>query len=146
MGTKIINLLILALLLLSCDPKSSNKSFFIKNLTTKNLNVRLYQQENDNNLDLPQNSIITILEFSALGGDFGAISDFDSIMLSDTNKNIKWIKPDNIYGYIDTDNNIGKERDVQKDIYNRKNWTSQINGDDEEWIFTINESDLDLFE
>lgn len=61
-------------------------------------------------------------------------------------KKYKWIKPSNNYGYIDTDNNIGKDRNIEKDIYYRKNWTLQANGDDEEWIFTINESDLELFE
>jgi hypothetical protein len=146
MDTKIIHLLVLALLLLSCDPKSSNKSFFIENLTTKDLNVKLYKQGNSNTLDLFQNSTLNILEFSALGGDFGAISDFDSIMFTDINKTIKWLKPNNNYGYIDIDNNISEERNIQKDIYNRRNWTFQTNGDDEGWIFTINESDLDLFE
>jgi hypothetical protein len=67
-------------------------------------------------------------------------------MFTDINKTIKWLKPNNNYGYIDIDNNISEERNIQKDIYNRRNWTFQTNGDDEVWIFTINESDLDLFE
>jgi hypothetical protein len=71
MDTKIIHLLVLALLLLSCDPKSNNKSFFIENLTKKDLNVKLYKQGNSNTLDLFQNSTLNILEFSALGSNFG---------------------------------------------------------------------------
>lgn len=146
MDTKIMHLLVLALMLISCDPKSSNKRFSIENLTTKDLDIILYQQGNTNTLNLFQNNTLNILEFSALGGDFGAISDFDSIMFTDMDKSIKWLKPNNNYGYIDIDNNIGIERDVLKDIYNRKNWIFQANGDDEEWIFTISESDLELFE
>lgn len=67
MDTKLTYLLAFFLMLMSCDPDSGNKSFLIENLTTKDLNVRLYQQGNTNNIDLFQNNKLNILEFSALG-------------------------------------------------------------------------------
>lgn len=41
---------------------------------------------------------------------------------------------------------IGEERDIPKDMYNVNDWTLEMIGNDEEWTFTINDSDLELFE
>jgi hypothetical protein len=148
MDTKIIHLLVLALLLLSCDPDSVEKSFTVKNNSNSDIDVLLYQNGENRNLNNFSNSETEIKQVSGLGtGGFGDIGIYDSIKLKITSnmKSIIWINPGGV-GYIDVDNNIGTERDVLKDIYNRRNWTFQTNGDDEVWIFTINESDLDLFE
>ncbi len=148
MDTKIIHLLVLALLLLSCDPHSVEKSFRIKNNSNSEIDILLYQNGETQSLDNFPNSETEIKKVSGLGtGGFGDIGIYDSIKLKITSsiKSIIWLNPGGA-GYIDTNNNIGIERDVSKDIYNRKNWTFQANGDDEEWIFTINESDLELFE
>ena len=70
---------------------------------------------------------------------------FDSIKLKLLDeKALQWINPEGA-GYIDIVNNIGENREVEKDIYNRENWLLKASGDDENWTFTINENDLDLF-
>jgi len=148
MDTKFIYLLGLIFLFFSCDPYSVEKSFRIKNNSSSDINILLYENGENRNLDNFSNSETEIKRVSGLGtGGFGDIGIYDSIKLKITSnmKSIIWVNPGGV-GYIDIDNNIGTERDVPKDIYNRKNWTFQANGDDEEWIFTINESDLDLFE
>ena len=146
MDTKLIYFFTTILLILSCDPNTREISFLIENRTTQTLKVSLFEESKENVIDIFESNKIQFLTYSALGGGFNAIADFDSIAITTegNNKSIKWTRPDNAYGYIDE--NIGEERDIQKDIYNRKNWKLQMNGDDEEWIFTINESDLNLFE
>ena len=145
MDTKLICLFAVILLILSCDP-SREFSFFIENRTTQTLRVSLFEESKENVVDILESDTIQFLKYSALGGGFNAIADFDSIGITIRvdNKSIKWTKPDNGYGYIDE--HIGEERDVPKDIYNRKNWILETNGNDEMWTFKINESDLELFE
>ena len=146
MDTKLICLLAIMLLILSCDPNTREITFLIGNRTTQALTVSLFKESKENAIDIFESDTIQFLTYSALGGGFNAIADFDSIgiTIEGDNRSIKWTKPGNGYGYIDE--NIGQERDVPKDIYNRKNWQLGTNGDDEKWIFTINESDLNLFE
>lgn len=68
MGTKIMRLLVLALLLLSCDPASTRK-FFIENVTSTDFKVKLYDyQVNIDTLDLYQNNTLLFYEFIAVGG------------------------------------------------------------------------------
>jgi len=148
MDIRHIYLLGFVLLLFSCDPNSREISLSINNKTNQTFKINLFMNSEENSFDISELISIQFLKYSALGGGFNAIADFDSIKIYNTinGKKIKWAKPDNTYGYLDTDNNIGTERDVPKDIYNSKYWTLQANGDDEEWIFTIIESDLELFE
>jgi len=85
-------------------------------------------------------------QLPSINVSFDAIADFDSITVinKSNNKRITWSKPNNPYGYIDE--NIGEERLIPKDIYNRKNWLLEMVGDDEHWIFEIYEKELDIFE
>lgn len=148
MDIKFIYLLGLVYLFISCDPNSRDISFSINNETSQVFKISLFKNSKENAYEILELSSIEFLRYSALGGRFSAIADYDSLKIINIadNRNLKWIKPSNNYGYIDTDNNIGEDRNIEKDIYYRKNWTLQANGDDEEWIFTINESDLELFE
>jgi len=148
MDTKFLYFLAFVFLFLSCDPYSVEKSFRIKNNSNSDIDILLYQNGETRDLDNFSNSETEIKKVSGLGtGGFGDIGIYDSIKLkiASNMKSIIWINPGGT-GYIDTDNNIEAERDVPKDIYNRKNWTLQTSGDNEEWIFTIIESDLELFE
>ena len=148
MDTKVIYLLAFVFLLFSCDPIAIEKSYRISNNSNSDIEILLFQNGENRQLNNYSNSETEIKKVSGLGtGGFGDIGIYDSIKLTLTSnsKFIVWINPGGL-GYIDIDNNIGEERNVQKDIYNRKNWTLQTNGDDEEWIFKINWADLDLFE
>lgn len=148
MDTKFIYLLGFIFLFFSCDPESVEKSFRVENNSNSDINILLYQNGENQNLDNFSNSETEIKQVSGLGtGGFGDIGIYDSIELKITSnmKSIIWLNPGGV-GYIDIDNNIGTDRNIIKDIYNRKNWSFQANGDDEVWIFTISESDLELFE
>jgi len=146
------NLLLLALisiLFLACNPidPESEKTFVLNNNTNEQMNISLYQSTKLINLELSSNNKIILLKFEGIGGGFGAISDFDSIsILLSNGKIFKRIKPNNSYGYIDVDNNIGVNRNIEKDFYNKKYWEFKTISNNEEWLFTINEEDLDLFE
>ena len=149
MDTRDIYLLLLTLSFLSCDPNSREISFSVENKTNQTFKITLFESSKENTFDLLELSSVEFLRYGALGGGFGAIANFDSIRTFSTTsgKKLEWIKPNNSFGYIDPDYRIGQERDIEKDIYNVKHWQLEIKGyDDEEWIFTINESDLELFE
>ncbi len=150
MDTKNLLLLtLISILFLACNPidPESEKTFVLNNNTNKQMNISLYQSTRLTNLELSSNNKIILLKFGGIGGDFGAISDFDSIsILLNNGKLFKRTKPNNSYGYIDTDNNIGTDRNIGKDFYNKKYWQFKTVGSDEEWTFTINEEDLNLFE
>lgn len=148
MDTKLIYLLAFVFMLMSCDPDSVEKSFMISNNSNSDIDIILYQNGGNRQLENFSKSETVIKKVSGLGtGGFGDIGVYDSIRLSITSNtnSVIWLNPGGV-GYIDTENNIGTERDVPKDIYNRNNWTLNTNGDDEEWMFTINEEDLALFE
>ena len=139
--------LLLAIVFLSCDPPSSEKLFIINNNTSKTLSISVDNSSGIKKMDIQPHNQINILEFGGIGGDFGAVSDFNSISFTLNNgKYFKHIRPENSYGYIDIDNGIGTDRNIPKDFYNKKYWKFKTVGDDEEWIFTINEEDLALFE
>jgi len=146
MDTK--NLLLATLLtvfILSCDP-SSEKSFIINNNTSETLSISVDNSSEIIKFEIQPHNQINILEFGSIGGDFGAISDFNSTLFTLNNgKYFKHIRPENSYGYIDIDNNIGTDRNISKDFYNKKYWEFKTIGDDEQWTFTINDKDLDLF-
>ncbi len=146
---KILWASILAVLILACDPidPESEKTFVLNNSTNEQMNISLYQSTKITNLELSSNNKIILLKFGGIGGGFGAVSDLDSIsILLNNGKIFKRIKPNNSYGYIDVDNNIGVNRNIEKDFYNKDYWEFRTVGDNEEWLFTINEEDLDLFE
>ncbi len=148
MDTKLVYLLAFVFMLTSCDPDSVEKSFKISNDSNLDIDIILYEKGENRQLKNFSKSETEIKKVSGLGtGGFGDIGVYDSIKLSITSNmnSIIWLNPGGV-GYIDIENKIGTERDVPKDIYNRNNWTLSTNGDDEEWIFTINETDLGLFE
>ena len=148
MGTKMIYLFILILLLYSCDPQAVEKSFIVNNESNSNIDIILFRYEDNRQINNFSNTKTEIKKVSGLGtGGFGDIGVYDSIkfIVTDNNKAITWVNPGGV-GYIDLLNNIGKERNVAKDIYNRKYWILVTSGDVEEWIYEINEMDIKLFE
>ena len=148
MGSKkIIWAVVVILSILGCDPSMDIK-YYIKNTTDKEISITLYENNTNKSDVIFTNTEYTVKEVYGLGtGGFGSIGTFDSIKLVITSENrmLKWERPNKSYGYIDIDNNIGKDRNIGKDFYNRKYWALRSIGDEEEWTFIIDEIDLDLF-
>ena len=146
MDIKLFYFLAFTLLFCSCDPSSREIKFSIENKSSKTIGLTLFKDMENFEFNLSEANDATIIQYNALGGGFNAIADFDSIRVinKSNNKRISWSKPSNSYGYIDE--NIGEERTIPKDIYNRKNWLLEMAGDDEHWLFEIYEKELDLFE
>jgi len=146
MDIKLFSFLVLILLFCSCDPNSREIRFSIENKSSITIGLTLFKDLENFKFNLSEANDTTIIQYNALGGGFNAIADFDSITVinKSNNKRITWSKPNNPYGYIDK--NIGEERSIPKDIYNRKNWLLEMVGDDEHWIFEIYEKELDIFE
>jgi hypothetical protein len=150
MGIKSISAIIYIILFLMCDP-ARDISFTIKNNTQHDFKVNTYgAYPGENSYDMLELSSVEFIYYRTSGGGFNAISDFDSIIIFDAtnNKKYKWVRPNDKYdyGYIDSEYGIGEEREVPKDMYNVNDWTLEMIGNDEEWTFTINDSDLELFE
>jgi len=148
MDIKLFSFLVLILLFCSCDPSAVEKSFLIRNDSGSNIQIILFQNGETNYLKNFSSTQTKIKRVSGLGtGGFGDIGIFDSIKLQliTNQKMITWKSPMGV-GYIDIDKNIGEERSIPKDIYNRKNWLLEMVGDDEHWIFEIHEKELDIFE
>ena len=154
--TKIIGstfLLFVSIFLCSCDPEMST-SYKIKNNSAQDFTINLYEFGNaiPEVLDNGSGTKTEIFgaNLSGNAGFFGEVARFDSIEISyekdDVTMTLNWTKPEG-RGYIIPEDGIGEPRDdVPKDLYNRDNWELIINGDDERWIFIINEEDLTLFE
>ena len=148
MDTKIICFISAIFLFSSCDPSAVEKLYLIRNDSGSNIQIILFQNGETNSLKNFSSTQTEIKSVSGLGtGGFGDIGIFDSIKLQliTNQKMITWKSPMGV-GYIDIDENIGEERTIPKDIYNRKNWLLEMAGDDEHWIFEIYEKELDLFE
>jgi elongation factor P--beta-lysine ligase len=149
MGIKSISAIIYIILFLICSPAPRDISFTIENNTQHDFKVNTFWRNSEvNNYDMLELSSVEFYKVRIRHAGFGNISSLDSIIIVDvTNtKKQKWVRPNNTYGFIDTDKNYGEEREVPKDMYNKKNWTLEMFGDDQEWTFTINDSDLGLFE
>lgn len=154
--TKIIGstfLLFVSIFLCSCDPEMST-SYKIKNNSAQDFTINLHEFGNaiPEILDNGSGTKTEIYGADLAGnpGFFGEVARFDLIEISYENDNeivtFYWSKPEG-RGYIIPESDIGQVRDdVPLDIYNRDNWELTISGDDESWIFTINEEDLELFE
>lgn len=136
-----INFAIISILLLSgCDPQTKT-SFVIKNETSNSLTFFTFSDKDS--LSISSGNQLPFLIIEAIGGDFSAISDYDSVLINIENDGIYlWKKPDNIYGYIDEQNSIGKSRMSSKDFYNSKDWTRDSSKKSHKWIFTFGEDDL----
>ncbi len=129
-----------------CDPGKETRSFLLQNESSSDIEINLYQNGETSFAVLNEKTSFSILEFNSRGRDFGAITTYDSVhFMIDENHNIIWIKPENRFGYIDTENNVGETRLIYKDFYDRKNWTFLIAGDNEEWVYTIDPEDITQF-
>lgn len=136
------------LILVSCDPHSVEENYFVKNSSHSNLQISLFKSAETINQDIFSESRINIKEVRGIGtGEFGSIAIYDSIILKsvDDKKKIKWVNPGGV-GFIDVKRDLGKERYVVKDIYNRKYWVLTKMDNVETWTFIILEEDLELFE
>lgn len=85
--------------------------FVLDNQTSEELKISTFESGNKSQYQRSALSQFLLIRVDAVGGDFGAIADFDSIMFEQKKGNsIKWFKPNNLYGFVDEDNNIGKDR------------------------------------
>lgn len=145
-------LLFVSIFLCSCSPEMST-SYKIKNNTTQDFTIYLYELFDTIPKVLvngygTKTEIFGYIDYPSSPGFFGKIHGIDSVIITidDDDRTIRWERPEG-RGFIIPDDGIGEPRDdVPKDLYNRDNWELTINGDDERWIFTINEEDLELFE
>lgn len=156
MGTKSfkkIFLISMAIISFSCDP-SMTTSYTVENSTSQDFLIKLYESDLSSpillNNDSGSKTEIYGADLAGNPGFFGEVARFDLIEISYENDNeiitFYWSKPEG-RGYIIPESDIVQVRDdVPLDIYNRDNWELTISGDDESWIFTINEEDLELFE
>jgi len=145
-------LFVLSIFLCSCDPEMST-SYKIKNNSTQDFTINLYEFGNAipeilDNGSGTKTEIFGDKNYPGSPGFFGKIHEIDSVIITidDNDRTIRWERPEG-RGYIIPEDGIGEPRDdVPKDLYNRDNWELTINGDDERWIFIVNEEDLTLFE
>ncbi len=146
MAIKKIHFYLPIVLLLICDP-SNTKEFIIMNDTSIEMDISLHHGAEIDNIFLPANNSRTIYEFTSIGGDFGSISKFDSLVFEfkDSNR-VSWLKPNNSYGYIDLDFNIGEIRENYKDVYNRSFWMFLSDNNKEQWIYSVKDEDFEFFE
>lgn len=130
--------------IIGCDPEREI-TFEIENRTDNNINVYLFGSGFSNRQDtltIPPGSEELFLSYTPIGGGFSAISTYDSVYMEIDTEEIRWYRPDNSYGYIDTDNSIGQDRNMPKDFYNTKDWESTLSEEEEDWIFYLDEEDV----
>lgn len=151
--TNFIVFYLLVMLLSSCDP-SMTTSYKIENDSSIDILIKTFDfgqsipEELSNNIGTK--ATIYAADIPGNTGYFGEIARFDSIELSFVRntvvKTVKWNRPSG-RGFIIPGDGIEEIReDVPKDIYNRDNWRLKIHSDKEEWVFTIDDSDLELYQ
>ncbi len=145
MNFKAISILFLVLLLWGCK-QFEETTFSVSNRTDTNLQVTVFERWSNKDYEISPGHSQVIKTIKGMDGtDFEIFFLIDSVVIKErtAHKTIKWYRPDNQFGYIGPQ--IGEERPIPKDFYNKSNWAPKHKINKDEWYFNISQEDLKWF-